>query len=172
MNRILIFYVAWSLMLMSSCNSDSNLTYKNAYFANATDMLPWLNKDQIKKVMMDKHPYAFFVDTTHEFSYGFIAQLKDIKTKNIKKIDVSCDAFLYQIPSKVQLVIDIKNNGQNIFWQSQPFDQSLKEPSTWGKVNLNIDIPKEVNDSSEIRVYVWSPSKEVALLDNLSVKFE
>lgn len=172
MNRFSIFFVVWCLMLISSCHSDSNMTKKNAYFANAYDLLPWLNKDLIKEVKMEKHPYVFFVDTKHEFSYGFKAQLKDIKTKNIKTMNVSCDGFLYQIPSKVQLVIEIKNNGQNIFWQSQPFDQSLKEVSTWGNVSLSVDIPKEVNDLSEILVYVWSQSNEVALFDNLSVKFE
>lgn len=172
MNRFSIFFVAWCLMLISSCNSESNLTDKNAYCANATDFLPWIDKDIIKEVKMEKHAYVFFVDTTHEFSYGFKAQLKDIKTKNIKKMNVSCNGFLYQIPSKVQLVIDIKNNGQNIFWQSQPFDQSLKEVSKWGNVSLSVDIPKEVNDLSEILVYVWSPSNEVALFDNLTVKFE
>lgn len=172
MNRFIIFFVVCSLMLISSCNSDSNLTDKNAYFANATDLLPWLSKDKIKETKMENHPYVFFVDTTSEFSYGFKAQFKDLKIKNIKKINVSCDGFLYQIPSKVQLVIDIKNNGQNIFWQSQPFDQSLKEVSTWGNVSFSVEIPKEVNDLSEILVYIWSPSHEVALFDNLKVKFE
>lgn len=170
MIKFLYFLAAYSLMLVYSCNSNS--IDKNTYIANATNLLPWINKNNVKEIKMEKNDYTFFVDSTHEFSYGFKALFKDIKTKNIKTINVSCDGFLYQIPSKVQLVIDIKNNGKNIFWLSQPFDQSLKEVSRWGNVSLSVDIPKKVNDLSEILVYVWSPSKEVALFNNLKVKFE
>jgi hypothetical protein len=98
--------------------------------------------------------------------------VKDLKNKSAKKITVSCDGYLYQVPSKVQLVIDIKNDGNNIFWQSQSFDKNIKEASTWGNVQLSVDLPKEINSNTEILVYVWSPSHEVGLFDNLKVKFE
>jgi len=172
MNKFLLLLLAGILLWFYSCTSDSNSNEKNAYVADAIDLLPWINKDFTKEAKMDKHPYVFFVDTTHEFSYGFKALYKDIKVKNAKKMTVSCEGYLYQIPSRVQLVIDIKNNGQNVFWQSQAFDQQIKETSVWNNVSFSVDLPKEVNPSSEILVYVWSPSHEVALFDHLTVKFE
>jgi len=172
MRKFVLFAVLGIVVGMYSCSSDSNSNNNNAYVADANDLLPWVNKDFFKEVKMDNHHFAFFVDTTHEFSYGFKALYNDIKVKNAKKMIVSCEGYLYQIPSKVQLVIDIKNNGQNMFWQSQAFDQQLKETSTWGNVSFSIDLPKEINPSSEILVYVWSPSHEVALFDHLMVKFE
>lgn len=170
MRLLNVFLLVNLALVLFSCGSkDVN---SNSYVANTTNLLPWINSDVMKEAKMENHPYVFFVDTTHEFSYGFKAKVNDLKVKNPKKITVSCDGYLYQIPSKVQLVIDIKNEGNNVFWQSQSFDKEIKEASAWGKVQLSVDLPKEINQYSEILVYAWSPSHEVALFDNLTVKFE
>jgi hypothetical protein len=168
-NFILFVSIAFILF---SCGSGNSISDQNTYVGNTTELLPWINSEVMKEAKMENHPYVFFVDTTHEFSYGFKSKVKDLKVKNPKKITVSCDGYLYQVPSKVQLVIDIKNEGNNVFWQSQLFEKDLKEASKWGKVQLTVDLPKEVNPFSEILVYAWSPSREVALFDNLMVKFE
>lgn len=171
--KITTFFFSVSIALvLFSCSSKDSSNEPNAYIGNTTELLPWINSDVMREANMENHPYVFFVDTTHEFSYGFKAKMKDLKNKNAKKITVSCDGYLYQIPSKVQLVIDIKNEGNNIFWQSQSFDKDLKEASTWGKVQLSVDLPKEINANSEILVYAWSPSHEVGLFDNLKVVLE
>ncbi|HNV95454.1 MAG TPA: hypothetical protein PKG63_03190 [Bacteroidales bacterium] len=172
MKVLTVFLFISLIFTLFSCNSNNTDSDQNSYLGKASELLPWISSDAMREAKMENHPYVFFVDTTHEFSYGFKAKVKDLKNKSAKKITVSCDGYLYQVPSKVQLVIDIKNDGNNIFWQSQSFDKNIKEASTWGNVQLSVDLPKEINSNTEILVYVWSPSHEVGLFDNLKVKFE
>jgi hypothetical protein len=158
------------LFALASCSSSK--TDENLYQANATKLMPWINNDVLKELKTPEHPFAFFVDTIHEYSYGFKIKAKNLNIKSPKKITISCDAYLYNAPTKVQLVIDMKNNGNNLLWQGQNFAKENADVSKWKTISFSVDIPKDFNVNTDIAVYVWSPAKEAALIDNLSIKFE
>lgn len=172
MKNLSLIVLAFIALTLVSCSSDELSNKPNAYVGNASELLPWVNNENFKEAKMENHPFAFFVDSTNEYSYGFKVKVANIKVKDFKKITVSCDGYLYQTPSNVQLVIDIKNEGNNLFWQGEHFDKAITEASKWGKVTFTIDKPKDLNPNSEIRVYAWSQSREAALFDNLTIQFE
>jgi len=172
MKSLSLIILAFVALTMVSCSSNDSSNNKNAYVGNAEELLPWVNNGNFKEVKMENHPFAFFVDSASEYSYGYKMKVANIKVKDFKKITVSCDGYLYQTPSNVQLVIDIKNEGNNLFWQGEHFDKTITEASKWGKVTFTVDKPKDLNPNCEILVYAWSQSREAALFDNLTVQFE
>ncbi len=157
------------IALLVSCSSSRN---KNQYCANAVEMLPWVNNNVVKEVKQPDHQYAFFVDSTHEYSYGFKLNVKNLNIKNPKKMTASCDGYLYKIPTSVHLVIEIRNNETCIHWVSQNFAKEKTIMADWKKVSLTTNLPKETNENTSILVYVWSQAHEAALIDNITVTFE
>lgn len=134
------------------------------------ELLPWIDKSGIIEINQPEHPYAVFVDTSREFSYGFRTYYKDIRPKNPKKVEVSCNVFPYNLPNQVQLVFEMKENDTTIFWESEKISNG--KVAQWNNLVIRTDIPQNLPPNVLIQVYLWSPAKEVALGDNFFIKFE
>ncbi len=134
------------------------------------ELLPWIDKSGIKEINHPAHPYAVFVDTTREFSYGFRAYYKDIRPKNPKKVEASCNVYPYNLPNQVQLVVEMKENDTTIFWKSEKISNG--KVAQWNNIVIRADIPQNLPPNVLIQVYLWSPAKEAALGDNFFIKFQ
>lgn len=161
------FTIFIGFLIFISCSTKKS---DNAYSGNIEELLPWIDHSGIKEINQPDHSYAVFVDTTREFSYGFKAFYKDIRPKNPKKVEVSCNVFTYNLPNQVQLVFEMKENDTTILWKSEKINNG--KVAQWNKLVLKADIPQNLPANVLIQVYLWSPAKEAALADNFLIKFE
>jgi len=152
-----------------SCCSNNKET-NNSYQANISKLAPWIEKNFIKEVNLKDKKFVAYIDSSKEFSYGFRAYLKDINVSNPKKIKASCEVLPFNIPSNVQLVLEMKENDTNIFWKSEKITNGVA--GEWKQIILEANIPQNLNPNVLILVYLWSPSKETAFADNFTITFE
>ncbi len=174
MKNTLFFLITFpvSVLLLLNCNKIQQPKEKNSYMAIANNLLPWITNNNIRPVETGKHIYAFYVDTLKEYSFGFQLNYEQVKVNNFKEIQASCRGLIYQLPSKIQLVIELKKNGNTIFWQSELFEKHINQVNKWGNITFSIRIPDNIDKQSNILVYVWNPSKENALFDSLNISFK
>lgn len=161
------FCLTISVFLFVSCCQNKD---NDAYKGNISELLPWINKDLIKEVQFPNHSHVVYVDSTREFSFGFQAYYKDILPKKPKKVTITCQIYPYNLPNNVQLVLEMKENDTNIFWESENIKDG--KVGEWNTVTLTADIPQNLPPNILISVYLWSPNKETALGDNFYIKFE
>ncbi len=160
------FYIILVFLFISCSRKDSEQVYK----CNIFELYPWIEKGKIKEINLPNHPYVAYVDSTCEFSFGFQAYYKNIKPSNPKKVTISCEVYPYNLPNNVQLVLEMKENDTNIFWKSEEITNG--KVGEWNKLLLSAYIPQKLPPDVSILVYLWSPNKETALVDNFLVKFE
>ncbi|MCX7861740.1 MAG: hypothetical protein N2449_01950 [Bacteroidales bacterium] len=165
MKTLCIYLILFTIIF--SCTSEKS---KSIYNGKMIELIPWINREWVKEVNLPDHPYAAFVDSVHEFSYGFKVYYKDIQPAKPKKIEVSCLIYPYNMPNNVQLVLEMKENDTNIFWKSEKIKTG--KVGQWNEVTLTADIPQNLPPNVLIQIYLWSPNRESALGDNFLIKFE
>ncbi len=162
-----VSYFLTGIIFLVSCSNNSE---QSGYKGNMSELVGWVKTELIKEVNLPEHPYAVFVDSSTEYSYGFTMLYKDIQPSKPKKAEISCNIFPYNLPNNVQLVFEMKEGDNNIYWTSAKIEKG--KVGEWNNVILKADIPQNLPPNVVIKVYLWSPSKETALGDNFCIKFE
>ena len=90
---------------------------------------------------------------------------------NFQQIQVSFNA-MGKSPIDHVLVFDIKNNGQQQFWNGIKLPSQSINMNSWSRIELQQTLPKNLTPGSILSIYIWLPSKNTALkVDDFTIKF-
>ena len=108
----------------------------------------------------------------HEYSPTLKIALDTIDLKNSKKLFIDIKAMAYaEEKLEGSLVFTIKNNGENVFYESRKIHPFIKSYSKWWEVSVNFTIAtNNIPPNSELLIYVWNSDKKKLLIDNLEIE--
>jgi len=168
MKKVLLF-VAMAAILVACNNKSKN---NGTTFTNDLDNVKmWNNPVNLVKGIAHSGVYSCKLDTSNIFSYGFNSILGDVLTKLPKKVNVSIWAYSLTANPDASIVIEINNNGQQIFWKNAGFN-AVTKAKEWMEVKASFDLPANLDLKNEIRVYVWNPKKLEFYVDDFNISFE
>ena len=124
-----------------------------------------------ENVYMNENDQGYYckIDSVYDTSTLFSIPVKSVG--NFQQIQVSFNA-MGKSPIDHVLVFDIKNNGQQQFWNGIKIPAQSLNMNSWSRIELQQMLPKNLTPGSILSIYIWLPSKNTALkVDDFTIKF-
>ena len=168
----LTLLILFALTIFGCTETDENTEKKITVVNDMEGYNCWTDIKSIAKTSAKSGNYACKLDTSVEFSFGYINKLSNISKELPKKVRVNLFTFTSKPGIKASLVLQIDSaNGKSVYWQSRCLDSYLMIQDKWNEVNETFDIPKNSNPNHTIRIYVWNNLKKEFLFDDLKIDF-
>lgn len=156
--------------ILFSCNKGKN---NGTTFSNDMDNVKmWNNPANVVKGIAHSGNYSCKLDTANIYSFGFNTLLGDALTQMPKKINVSLWVYSLISNPASSLVVEINNNGQQIFWKNADFKTTVSKTKDWTEIKASFDLPTNLNPKDELKIYVWNPKKQELYVDDFNISFE
>lgn len=95
-----------------------------------------------------------------EFKLTFQKQLNFLSHKsNLVKLSTT---ILKRSNIPIQLVVSIKEQGQNIFYQTFNLTDLIKNKNSFEEIKLYFNLPKTQTKQAELKLFLWNPSETKA----------
>jgi len=159
------------LIILFSCSSDkkNDLTFKN----DIDQMAGWIKDPTIMKGEGHSGKYFLKVDSLMPYSLGFNELLSNISSKPLKKINFSAWCKANTLTKNVVLVCDVvTKENQHIVYKGVSLKDYLKNPNEWMQISGDVNLPSNLPADAKVLVYLWTPQKEVAYIDDYEISFE
>ena len=179
---------AISVALLYSCSNYTPKTGANLIkqelnlIENTNDMeyaasiIPsWSNE---KTVVLMNDPvahsgkYACITNDTHEYSYTYAEQIKNINTGLPNRVDVSGWIFSTIAKPNIAIILDISENEKPYDWMAFPLADSVTISGRWVEFNSSFYFSKPMNPEQVIKIFAWNQSGKPIYIDDLKFRFE
>lgn len=145
--------------LLFACSSDEDKKNPLTITNDIDQMVGWIQHPSIIKGDAHSGKYMCKVDATLPYSIGLNLNLEDFPIRNPKSIDASVWGKITKINDSISLVIDLSSNGQSIINIGSNFNNFIKKIGEWEKVDVSINIPKNLPSDAVLKVYIWNFQK-------------
>ncbi len=155
-----LLFITFTCMFFS-CSSDKKndaLIITN----NIDQMVGWAQNPSIIKGESHSGNYMCKVDAYTPYSFGLSLSSEDFPTKKAKSVKASVWGKLFNQNDSISLVVELVSKGQFVGWTGIAFSNAISNTNEWGKVEVSLDIPKNIPAETFLRVYVWSTKKTPA----------
>lgn len=115
--------------------------------------------------------YSAYTDEAHEFSQTFEMSYDFAKLRGYKSMIVTTWCMMNDIDCQSAFVTSIESPGQTLLYKSHELKKFLNMPLAWGKYSTYIKLPDTAPEKTNIKVYLWSPEKQKAWMDDVTIKF-
>lgn len=162
-----------SALILVGCNNSTKKTADNAYYFQDFDNLRMWSRDELlTNEQAHSGSFSTYTDPTHEYSQTFEMGIDYAKSKGYKSVTVTAWCNIPSPDSKAGFITSIDGPSGSIFYEGTELKSFLVNPNTWGKVSKFFKIPDNAKPDSKIKIYLWSPNKQKAFLDDVEIKFE
>lgn len=173
MKRLFLLMILSAILF--SCGGEKKQNKANALAVGQdfewTDC--WVNTSCIVKGTAHSGDFACKLDTGNVFSTTFTRTLGAINSKMPKKVNVSLWVNPTVATPDASVVVDISDNGNNIFWGGNSFKDVVKNANEWTEFKTTFDLPATIKPNHLLKVYVWNNNKlNYILLDDFNIEFE
>jgi hypothetical protein len=153
----------------SSPLEDGKLILKSSNTFEETPDVWTGKKEANQEAIVFEGKYSNWV---HEYSPTLKIALDTIDLKNSKKLFIDIKAMAYaEEKLEGSLVFTIKNNGENVFYESRKIHPFIKSYSKWWEVLVNFTIATDnIPPASELLIYVWNSDKKKLLIDDFEIE--
>jgi hypothetical protein len=157
------------LFLFSSCYEKN---VRHGYFVQNFDNLHgWMDNALITTEQAHSANYCTYTDSTHEKSQVFDMDMDFARGQNYKRLQVTAWCQKTVAASTVSLVASVTEGGRTLAKKTLAFSDGVEVNNTWVQVVFFLDLPGNASNEANIRVYMYSPQKEKAFLDDVELRF-
>ena len=107
------------------------------------------------------------VDSANPYSFGFQSEIKKLHGGKASSIAVKT-RYYYPDAGEISLVCTVSQKDKVLYWEGFPLPSknSLKK---WVDIEKIFDLKKTYSGDEQLTVYVWSPKKTRAFIEELVV---
>ena len=176
----------WLTTLLMMALSVQGQTFRNDFENGYTWYPPWTNISLTADTLLVEHadslipldaPTAFDTVIDHrcvcepgrEFGLGFSYALPD--SLNGRNLHLAYQAD-YRFPDTLvegQLVVAIKEDDHNAFWQSHLLRPYANDSAAWFRMSLELNLPADQLHGNTLNLYLWNDHQQRILIDNASI---
>jgi len=167
----LLFIPVYGLILFG-CNSSTKTAENGYYFQDFDNLRMWSHDEQLSNSTAHSGSYSTYTDSMHEYSQTFEMDLDYAKTKGYKSVTVTAWCLMDSPSTNAGLVTSIDGEKGSVFYESVDLKSFLSGTNTWGKINKHFKLPDTATPGNKIKIYLWSPQKQRAYLDDVEIKFD
>lgn len=163
-----LFITIICVTLLASCSKRNPAIYEND-----TEPHDWIGQTSITEVSNSHSGKSVsLIDSLNPYSLGLQKKIEDIAEGKFKTINFSYWVYLKSDSIKALTVLSIDYEGKNLNWEGLPLlKDKVKELNKWVQVNETFKMPSSAEPDHNITLYVWNPSKEEVLIDDLRIVF-
>jgi hypothetical protein len=162
-----LFIAITCIAILASCSKKNPAIYENDTepheWVGQTSITPIANSHSGKSVSL--------IDSLNPYSLGLQKKIEDIAEGKFKTINFSYWIYLKSDSIKANTVLSIDYDGKNLNWEGRPLKGKVKEFNKWVQINEKFTLPPTAEPDNTITLYVWNPSKEEVLIDDLRIVF-
>ncbi len=150
----------------------SYLEYQYSYFTNLEEegSEPWINWNSRTTQDYYTGKFSFVVDRTNPYGLTFCEKTIRLDPQ-IKFLNISCNIKQVDTSSKAKLVLELRSNIINNFWDGIPLTKITNVVNKWTLINQEIRIPEQYKKAEQILVYFLNESSYPLYVDNLKINF-
>lgn len=112
------------------------------------------------------------IGNDQEYSLTFEYPYQDIPRNKRSKIDIQMQIFASAIDHDAKLVIEASGDEMEIYWYGVSLKNLLSKTEEWETIKYTFDIPVELNNAKQIKIYVYNPSRTLLYIDDISLDFK
>ena len=157
-------------VLLFSCSGNRPVD-DGIYFQDFDNLRLWDRNILISDEKAHSGKYSIFTDSLNEFSQTFEMTYNDAMAKGFKKISAKGWCLKGTSDTKAVFVLSIDGPDKNIAYASVDLGTFLKSPDSWEEASAKLIMPTKVPSESKIKVYLWSPNRQKAFMDDVEIKF-
>lgn len=141
---------------------------KSSFLTKAdTSNKQWeINLSQLNDSNYYMPPYAFAIDSTHEYSLTYRSSIGKAFQNWPDWLSIRLQ-LKSESGANIKLVASIDRNGKNILWRSM--DSKLFYHEGWYTAVLVFPLPAEAEEDDELLIYLWNSEKHQLLVDEFSI---
>ncbi|MEI7594312.1 MAG: hypothetical protein WCK02_01090 [Bacteroidota bacterium] len=173
MKKLGLIFLTVFIVASSCCNKEEKKTgtFKK-FFNNGETEGSWLNTNTLKEGPAFSGTKSAQVDSLTEYGFGFRDTLKNVGD-NIP-LKISANAMIMR-PTEIDdatLVVSVDRGDKNLLWQGTSLKGFAPKPNEWSKLSVQYNLPKDLQATDKIAVYLWNKDKRKIYMDNFEVLFE
>ena len=108
---------------------------------------------------------------TKDITYGITYSTKYIpELKEKERLLLFQSWFLCDTIKDVKLVVNIRKNNENIYYNATELQDLLKKQNTWENISLTFKLPEVKNDSCQFSLYLWNPGESALFIDDFGFR--
>jgi hypothetical protein len=158
------------IVLLTACKNDQQALSAEDVFLNDYES-HFGNNVQVYKGQ-GHSGYCFYqMDSTLEYSMGFIQSFEKISSKTYKTAKISVYVMLSEKDNAASLVAQVWAGGNTLKIVQKDFNGQEIEPNKWTKVELEFPLQGLYAPSHEFRAFVFNPNRKLLYLDDFQIEF-
>lgn len=162
--------VILAVFFLTSCSNEKTVD-NGYYFENFDNLKYWGYGEKISNETAHSKPYAAYTDSQNEFSLTFKMEGAVVKSKGYKHVNISAWCYKLTGNSTAGLIVSVEGAEKKFVRQTFDLATQLEKTNTWEFISTVVDLPDENSGDYSIAVYLWSPQKEKAFLDDVTLEF-
>jgi hypothetical protein len=107
------------------------------------------------------------VDSMNAYSFGFQCEMQKLHGGKASSVSVKT-RYYYPGEGDISMVCTISQNDKVLFWQGIPLP-TKNAVKKWADIEEVFDFKKTFSSDEVLTIYVWSPKKTIAYIDQLDV---
>ncbi len=127
-------------------------------FNDFEDVYPgWsANRDKLSKLLSYSGDHSIKLDTSDRFTPTYSISVGELKFPPSSTINVKASVFTYLTNgAEGNLVITVQQGDNVKYWNGVSLNE-LSVPNTWNKVTIDKNLPRDLQASDVIKIYVWN----------------
>jgi hypothetical protein len=116
--------------------------------------------------------YASKTGKGEEYGITFEYPFQMIPDSARNKIDIDFKYYAYTRNKEAKLVVQAHGKAIEDFWFGVSVNEKAEDVARWENFHLSFPIPETIKQAELIKIYVFNPSNETLLIDDVKVVFE
>jgi len=104
------------------------------------------------------------------YSICFAKHVSELKAFVPNEAEISLMVYMKKIIPEAILALETRNI-EPTFFHGVRLTNQVNSTNEWKKFSVSLHFPKPINDSSQIKIYVWNPTDYPIFIDDLCIEF-
>jgi hypothetical protein len=162
----IMFVLGLAVLFIAACNdpqsgtgtdAEKNTEHNDLYFSNDLENLGlWSLKSDVSRGAGHSGKYFSRADVNSPYSFGLNAEVGDLTSKKIKKVDATVWVSVANKDYEGGLICSVIRGDSSIFWSSNSLKDYVTDPGVWYEVKGSFNLPQDLQSTDRIALYVWN----------------
>lgn len=156
------------LLLLAGLTTKAQL-YSNDFENQYTWYPPWSNIVIVADSSSTIGHFACLCDSTREYGLGLEYRVHDSLRNNNLSFHFEADYRFPDTTGQGEIVFTILKGHETRYWESYYLTDYANDSAQWFHVNINLNIPNDYLDGSQIKTFLWNRNRSNVLIDNAKI---
>ncbi len=151
---------------------DYSNTIQSSFFNDCEKQTTWWEMQTITDENAFSGKYSSITGLGNDYSITFKYPIKVIPDTLKNIITINCKLFQHSFNHDAKIVIQAANEDTDFFWSGISIKEQLNKTNVWEDFNYTLKIPENILAADLIKLYLYNPSNEIVLIDDIKIEFK